>query len=81
MAYLCGADDLSASAFAFRGAFNDTRQIKDLDFCSTIFENSRDSRQGCEGVCGNFRLCLSDLRQKGRLSDRGKADESDSSIS
>jgi hypothetical protein len=54
MAYLCGADDLSASAFAFRGAFNDTRQIKDLDFCSAIFENPRDSCQGCEGVCGNF---------------------------
>ena len=39
-AYLCCTDHLSTSSFAFRSTLNDTGQIKDLDFCSAIFENS-----------------------------------------
>lgn len=59
--YLGCTDDLSSSTLAFRSTFDDSRQIKNLDFCSTIFKDARNGRQCCERVCRDNRLGLGDL--------------------
>lgn len=43
-------DDLPATPLAFRGTFDDTGQIEQLDFGAAIFEHAGDGCEGGEGV-------------------------------
>jgi hypothetical protein len=66
-AHLCGTNDLSSSTLALSCTFNDTWQIENLNFGSTIFEDSWDGRQGGERICCYLGFGLGDLGQEGRL--------------
>ena len=36
-------ENLTATSFAFSGAFDETRQVKNLDFRPTVFHDTRDT--------------------------------------
>lgn len=68
-------DDLSTSTLAFGSAFNDTRQIEDLDLGTFVLEDTRLACEGGEFVRGCFRLGVGNFGEETRLSDRGETDE------
>jgi hypothetical protein len=43
-------DDLPTAPLAFRGTFDDTGQIEQLDFGAAIFEDAGDGCEGGEGI-------------------------------
>jgi hypothetical protein len=43
-------DDLATAPLAFGRALDDTRKIEKLDLGTTIFKDTRDGCEGCEGV-------------------------------
>lgn len=74
-------DDLSTSAFSFRGPLDDTGQIEELNFGTAIFQDTRNGCQGGEGVGRDFGSRLGDLGQECRLADGRKSDQGNSRIS
>lgn len=74
VAYLRCRDDLSTTALALRSALNDTRQIENLNFRTSILEHTRNGSERGERVGCNFGLGLGDLRKESRFTNRGEAD-------
>lgn len=72
---LCSGYNLPSSTLALGCAFNDSRQIKNLNFSSRVLQNARDGSQSGERVGSNFALGLGDLGEKGRFANRGEADK------
>ena len=71
--YLRSGYDLPAPPLALRSAFNNARQIKNLDLSSSIFKHSRDCRERGERVRSNFTLGFGNFGKECRFAHGGKA--------
>ena len=54
-------ENLSTATFSFRSTLNQTRQIQDLDFCTSVFHDARNTSQCCECIACSFGVCVGDL--------------------
>ena len=73
-------DDLSSSAFALRGTFDNTRQIEQLYFGAFVMNNARHACQCGKLVGGDHTLGARHRAQQCRLAHRWKAYESHAGI-
>lgn len=73
IAYLRSRNDLPTTTLALRSALNDTRQIENLNFSTSILEYTRNGSERGERVGCNFGLGLGDFRKESRFADRGEA--------
>src|SRR5437867_6833156 len=60
-----------------RCAADDSWKVEDLDIRSVETQNSRNNREGCEGISRNFRLSIRQPIQNSRFTNTGEADEND----
>ena len=79
-AHLSCWDYLPSSSFPLRSAFNDSRQIKDLDLSAAIFEDPGDGGKCCEGISGYLALRFCNLGEKSGFSDWWEAHKCDSRV-
>src|SRR5437773_4772758 len=56
---------------------DDSWKVEDLNVRSVETQNPRNNREGCEGVCRNFRFRICQPIQNSRLTNTGEADEND----
>ena len=76
----CRADDLSPAPLSVFRTLDDTRQVKELNFCAVESDDSGYARQGCEFVRRHLAERAREFVEEGGLSHAGEADESNATV-
>ena len=76
--HVCTANDvenLSTAAFSFRSTLDQTRQIQNLDFCSSVLHDARNTSQCGECIACGFGVCVGNLGNECRFTNGWETNE------